>query len=69
LDPVWRLIDGSRRSLRVVRRNLVFSLVYNLVGASLALAGVLNPLIAALLMPLSSLTVVTSSFRSRSFKT
>ncbi|MEZ4375128.1 MAG: heavy metal translocating P-type ATPase [Polyangiaceae bacterium] len=69
LTPVWRLIDGSRKSLGVVRRNLVFSLVYNLVGATLALAGVLNPLIAALLMPLSSLTVVTSSFRSRSFKT
>jgi cation transport ATPase len=34
----------------------------------LAMTGVLNPLIAAILMPLSSLTVIVSSYRARSFK-
>jgi len=61
------LVDGAHRAMRVVRRNLVFSLAYNAVGVTLAMAGVLNPLLAALLMPASSLTVVASSYRARTF--
>ena len=62
------LVDGSRRTMRVVRRNLAFSVLYNVVGVVLAMSGVLNPLIAAVLMPLSSLTVIVSSYRARSFE-
>jgi cation transport ATPase len=51
----------------VIRRNLAFSLLYNVAGAGLAMAGLLNPLVAALLMPASSLTVVISSWRARTF--
>jgi Cu2+-exporting ATPase len=61
------LVEGSRRTMRVVKRNLAFSLLYNAVGVALAMTGVLNPLIAAVLMPLSSLTVIVSSYRARSF--
>jgi len=61
------LIEGSRRTMGVVRRNLALSLFYNVIGVALAMTGVLNPLIAAILMPLSSLTVIVSSYRSRSF--
>lgn len=61
------LLEGSRRAMRVVRRNLVFSLLYNVVGVSLAIAGLLSPLVAAVLMPLSSLTVIASSYRARVF--
>ena len=61
------LLDGARRTMRVVRRNLVFSLGYNVVGVTLAMTGVLNPLMAAILMPLSSLTVILSSYRARTF--
>jgi P-type Cu2+ transporter len=61
------LLDGARRTMRVVRRNLVFSLGYNVVGVTLAMTGVLNPLVAAILMPLSSLTVILSSYRARTF--
>ncbi|MEM9692370.1 MAG: heavy metal translocating P-type ATPase, partial [Myxococcota bacterium] len=56
--PVLDLVAGARRVLRVVRTNLAFSLVYNVVTVSLAAAGVIGPLGAAALMPLSSLTVV-----------
>lgn len=62
------LLDGSRKTFGVIRRNLALSLIYNVIGASLAVAGVLNPLIAALLMPASSLTVITSSCRTRAFR-
>lgn len=65
--PVADLLDGACRTVRVVRRNLVFSLAYNAAGVALAMAGWLNPLVAAVLMPLSSLTVVVSSYRARTF--
>lgn len=65
--PVLQLIDGAQRTLRVIRRNLAFSLSYNVVATTLAVSGLINPLIAAILMPLSSLTVVTNSFRSKTF--
>ena len=58
LAPLVALVEGARRTMRVIRRNIVFSLVYNLVGATLAMLGVIDPLIAAVLMPMSSLTVV-----------
>ena len=67
LYPVLRLAIGSRRTLAVIRRNMLFSLSYNVVAASLALAGWVTPLLAAVLMPLSSLTVLMSSLRSRTF--
>ncbi len=64
---IAELLDGARRTMRVVRRNLIFSLGYNVIGVTLAMTGVLNPLVAAILMPLSSLTVILSSYRARTF--
>jgi P-type Cu2+ transporter len=65
--PVVLLVEGARRTMRVIKRNMRFSLLYNLTGMSLAVLGLMDPLVAALLMPLSSLTVVASSYRSRTF--
>ena len=67
LAPVVELVTGAERTMAVIRRNLAFSLLYNLVGAALAMTGVLNPLVAALMMPASSLTVVLSSWHARTF--
>ncbi len=67
LSPLVRLVEGSERTMHVIRRNIAFSLAYNVVAAGLAIAGVLNPLVAAILMPASSLTVVLASWRSRTF--
>ncbi len=61
LQPIIELIQISRDTLRVVRRNFAFSLFYNLLGGGLAILGYIHPLVAAVLMPLSSLTVLTSS--------
>ncbi len=68
LAPLVDLLDGARITLRTIKRNFVFSLAYNLVGASLAGAGLINPLVAALLMPASSLTVLASSLRTAAFR-
>lgn len=67
LNRLVELVSGSRRTMRVVKRNLIFSLLYNVVAVVLAMTGFINPLLAAILMPLSSLTVIASSSLSRSF--
>jgi Cu2+-exporting ATPase len=67
LAPIVELLAGSDRAARVIRRNLRASLAYNAIAASLAMVGVLGPLLAAALMPLSSITVITLSHRSRTF--
>lgn len=68
LGALVRLTTGARRTMRVIERNVAFSLVYNLAGAALAMSGRLTPLIAALLMPASSLTVVLASWQARTFE-
>lgn len=65
--PILDILQGSRRLAGVIRRNIAFSLVYNLSASSLAVAGLVGPLLAAVLMPLSSLTVVLSSTLTRTF--
>jgi len=55
-DIPWA-IDLAREAGRVVRSNLRFTLVYNSVGILLALAGLLHPVAASLLMISSSLIV------------
>ena len=67
LSSLVHLTEGAARTMRVIRRNLAFSLLYNLVGAALAMRGQLTPLVAAILMPASSLTVVIASWRARTF--
>ena len=65
--PVVDILHGARRLRGVVRRNISFSLCYNAVATSLAIAGLVGPLGAAVLMPLSSLAVVLSSALTRTF--
>ena len=67
LAPLVELFDGSRATLGVIRRNLKVSLAYNLTGGTLAVLGLIHPLIAAVMMPLSSLSVLFSSSRTRGF--
>ena len=67
LLPVVELVVGARRTLQVIRGNLARSLVYNLTVGTFAALGFVGPLLAAVLMPISSLGVITSSYRSRTF--
>lgn len=67
LGPLLELQTGARRTVRLIRLAIGFSLLYNVAAATMALTGVMNPLIAAILMPLSSLTVVLAAWRGRTF--
>ncbi len=55
------LIGFSRIAVKIVIACLVISFLYNLVGLGFAVTGHLSPLVAAVLMPLSSISVVVFS--------
>ena len=68
IDAIAETASGARATLATIRRNLCLSLAYNLVAGVLAITGLVHPLGAALLMPASSLTVLTSSLRSKAWR-
>lgn len=57
LRSVPAAIAISRAATRAIRRNLSFAVCYNIAGIALAAAGMLDPIVAALLMLVSSMTV------------
>jgi Cu2+-exporting ATPase len=67
LAALAALTSGARRTLGVIRAGLGLSLVWNVVGAVCAVAGLVNPLVAAIAMPVSSLSVVLMAWRGRTF--
>ena len=58
IDAILGLIDASNAAMRRIRLCIGFSIAYNAAAASLAVVGLVHPLLAAVLMPASSLTVV-----------
>lgn len=51
-------IDISKKGIKIIKLSFMFSFLYNLVGLYFALTGQLQPVIAAILMPLSSISIV-----------
>ncbi|MCZ2126478.1 MAG: cation-translocating P-type ATPase [Anaerolineales bacterium] len=63
---VW-LVDLSRETMRRVRQNLGWAVIYNLFGVALAMAGLLRPVFAALAMVASSIFVTANAMKMNKF--
>lgn len=63
LGALLSAMDLARSTRAVIRQNLILSGVYNAVTIPLAIAGLVTPLLAAIVMPLSSLAVIGNSLR------
>ncbi|MDZ7771709.1 MAG: HAD-IC family P-type ATPase [Balneolaceae bacterium] len=63
LDRIFSVFRAIRLTRRRIRQNLAWAFLYNAVCIPLAVAGLINPLFAALAMAASSLLVVGNSAR------
>ena len=63
----------SKKAIKVIKMSFILSILYNIVGLSFAVTGHLAPLVAAIIMPLSTVTIVSfvtimSNYYARKFK-
>lgn len=64
LSQILNLFTLSHESMKVIKRNITLSLIYNSMSVIAVFSGLITPLIAAIIMPLSSLTVLASTLWS-----
>ena len=68
MTSIHTLCVGARCTRRVIYAMFAVSLSYNLLAVTLAMAGLVSPLAAALLMPLSSISVLAIVMAAPTFK-
>ena len=65
LGALVELLDGARNTVHTIRLTLGISLAYNAIAVTVAGLGLMTPLVAALLMPASSLSVIAVAVSRR----
>lgn len=68
LEKAVEAINLSKLTFRVIKQNLFWAFIYNIVAVPLAVAGLLSPMIAAAAMSFSSISVVLNSLRLKNSK-
>jgi Cu2+-exporting ATPase len=66
-DNVIKARNLALATLRTIKQNIMLSFTYNLIMVPLAMMALVNPLVAALTMPISSLVVIGNAARLRRF--
>ena len=67
LESIRTVFDISRATMKNVRQNLIWALIYNIICIPLAAAGIINPSIAAAAMSLSSNGVLLNALRLKKY--
>ena len=57
-DGIYKFMKFAKISIKIILASFLISILYNVIGLSFAVMGLLSPLFAAVLMPISSLSVV-----------
>jgi Cu+-exporting ATPase len=57
-NQIGSYIKASKKAIQIIKYSFILSLLYNLIGLYFATTGQLKPVIAAILMPLSSISIV-----------
>lgn len=57
-EELYHYISASKSAIKIIKWSFMLSLFYNVIGLSFAVTGRLEPVIAAILMPLSSISIV-----------
>ncbi len=65
---VFSALMLSQKTFRIIKQNLFWAFVYNVIGIPIAALGLLNPIFASLAMSLSSVSVISNSLRIKRFK-
>jgi len=66
-NQIGKYIKASKSALKIIKWSFVLSFIYNIIGLYFAITGQLAPVIAAILMPLSSISVVLSTTLATNF--
>ncbi len=68
LTALVNLLQYSKAAVRIIIISFIISLLYNFVGLSFAVTGTLSPLVAAILMPISTISLVLFTVIASSIK-
>lgn len=67
-DKLPQFLHFSKDAVKVIHASFIISLTYNFIGLSYAVSGKLSPLIAAVLMPVSTITIISFTTLATHFK-